>query len=326
MKANGETSIQFENLSSVPGGGAFTSFWNFGDNTTSTALNPLHVYTTPGPHQVTLQLNSLGGCTSQITNTLPAFLRKPVVDFRVTPDTVCQGTPTVFTDLSTAQGSSIQTWRWTFGDGSTSNTKDPLKKYELPGNYTVQLSVMNAQGCQSDTIKRVRVYLQPVIDAGPSFILPEGTPVQFAPTVKDSTNLFYLWSPAFSLSNANVLRPFTVVRTNQVYTLTATGEGQCRASDTLFVKVLFPLRIPNVFSPNGDGVNDTWQIPNLKDYPGATVEIFNRYGQSMFRSIGYEMPWDGNYQGSPLPIGTYYYIIELKNGFDQVSGSITILK
>ena len=86
------------------------------------------------------------------------------------------------------------------------------------------------------------------------------------------------------------------------------------------------LVIPNAFSPNNDGINDVWDIPNLRDYPGSTVQIFNRSGQLVFTSNGYNKPWDGKYLGAPLPIGTYYYIIDPRNGIKTLSGSITILR
>ena len=85
-------------------------------------------------------------------------------------------------------------------------------------------------------------------------------------------------------------------------------------------------RIPNVFSPNSDGINDVWAIQNLNTYPDATVAIFNRYGQTVFSSIGYLIPWDGKYNGGDLPVGTYYYIIDTKKGRTPVSGSVTILR
>jgi gliding motility-associated-like protein len=67
-------------------------------------------------------------------------------------------------------------------------------------------------------------------------------------------------------------------------------------------------------------------IPNLADYPGSSVEVFNRYGQRVFYSAGYGTPWDGNYNGKPVPAGTYYYVIQLQNGFKPMSGSVTILR
>lgn len=84
--------------------------------------------------------------------------------------------------------------------------------------------------------------------------------------------------------------------------------------------------VPNAFSPNGDGINDTWKIRYLESYPGATVEVYDRYGQLVFRSQGYDKEWDGIYNGQPLPVATYYYIINPKNGRKIVTGSVTIIK
>ncbi|HAI84549.1 MAG TPA: hypothetical protein DCL43_12865, partial [Chitinophagaceae bacterium] len=84
--------------------------------------------------------------------------------------------------------------------------------------------------------------------------------------------------------------------------------------------------IPTAFSPNGDGINDTWIIKYLESYPGCTVEVFNRYGQSVFSSRGYATPWNGTYNGAVLPVGTYYYIVDPKNGRNKIAGYVTILR
>ena len=84
--------------------------------------------------------------------------------------------------------------------------------------------------------------------------------------------------------------------------------------------------IPNAFSPNGDGINDVWRIKYLEFYSEATVQIFNRYGQLVYLTTGYNVPWDGNFKGTPLPVGTYYYIINPKNGREIMKGSVTIVR
>jgi len=94
----------------------------------------------------------------------------------------------------------------------------------------------------------------------------------------------------------------------------------------VFVKLLKTPTIPNVFTPNGDGVNDTWVIEYLESYVGATVEIFNRYGSLVFRSVGYTKSWDGTYGGKQMPAGTYYYVINPKNGRKQISGFVDIVR
>jgi len=84
--------------------------------------------------------------------------------------------------------------------------------------------------------------------------------------------------------------------------------------------------IPNTFTPNGDGINDTWNIKYLEFYPNCTVEVYNRWGEKVYSSIGYTVPWDGKYKGDNLPTGTYYYIINLKNGDKAVSGYVAIIR
>ena len=84
-----------------------------------------------------------------------------------------------------------------------------------------------------------------------------------------------------------------------------TTDNGCVKSDDVFIKVLKAPAIPNIFSPNGDGIHDTWVIQYLESYPGATVDIFNRYGQLIYHSEGYANPWDGTINGKPVPVGTY---------------------
>jgi gliding motility-associated-like protein len=85
------------------------------------------------------------------------------------------------------------------------------------------------------------------------------------------------------------------------------------------------INIPNAFSPNGDGINDTWNITNLDSYPKATVEIMNRYGSRVYFSNGYSGAWDGNHNGVQVPFGVYYYLIK---GVGQIplSGYVTVLR
>ena len=84
--------------------------------------------------------------------------------------------------------------------------------------------------------------------------------------------------------------------------------------------------MPTAFTPNGDGVNDTWNIKYLDQYPNATVEVFNRYGERVYFSNKYPVPWDGTYKGANLPAGTYYYIINPNSGRKALSGYVAIIR
>lgn len=84
--------------------------------------------------------------------------------------------------------------------------------------------------------------------------------------------------------------------------------------------------VPNTFTPNGDGINDTWDIKNLNFYNNCTVTIFNRYGNKIFFATGYPNAWNGTYNDATLPVGAYYYIINLNNGTKPITGSLTIIR
>ena len=322
-------SAVFTNASSVPDNSSLSYTWKFGDplNGTSTSANPSYVYGSKGSYNVTVTAVSAFGCTATSNSKLVnSFYDKPVASFTVSPVEICQGADNVFANHSTAPGSTISASDWSFGDGTASPVVDPVKQFNRPGVYMVALKVTNAGGCVSDAFTvPVTVHLQPVIDAGSSFVVPQGTTIVFNATANDN-NLDFNWTPATMLSNATLLRPSMIANSDQDYTLTATGDFGCTATDKLTVKILKPVKIPNAFSPNRDNVHDTWLIPNLVDYPGCTVEIFNRYGQEVFYSVGYSTPWDGKVKGKDMPVGTYYYVIKLQNGFAPRTGSVTLLK
>ena len=322
-----EGTARFTNMSTIPDNAGLTYQWTFGDGGVSTTASPVYNYQAAGPYTVTLTTTSVYGCTASKEKILDAFFTQPLADFTVAPDTLCQGADNVFTDRSVDANNDIVSWAWTFGDGSGATERNPVKRYSQPGDYPVQLVVANGAGCVSAPFtSNVVVYLQPVIDAGSSFIVPQATTVTFNATANDSTVLTFRWSPPYGLSDPAALRPTLQAMEDQVYTLTAIGQGSCTATDELSVKVFKPVKVPNAFSPNGDQMNDRWELTNLSEYADCTVEVFNRYGQRVYYSEGYRTPWDGSYKGRLLPQATYYYIIKLKNGFAPLTGYVVILQ
>ena len=86
--------------------------------------------------------------------------------------------------------------------------------------------------------------------------------------------------------------------------------------------------IPTAFTPNGDGINDYWEIPGLNEkYPNNEVYIYNRWGNLLFESKGYQTAWDGLYNGQELPVASYYFVIMLNNpANEKITGTVTIVK
>jgi gliding motility-associated-like protein len=320
-------SAQFTNQSQVADNANLSYQWDFGDGSgTSTTTSPSYVYGASGSYNVTLVATSEFGCTHQVTQAMNNFFEKPVALFDISSLDICQGEGTTLTDNSSDPAATITVWNWSFGDGSNSIQQNPVKTFSSPGTYDVTLTVTNDIGCVSDPfVRTLTVHVQPVIDAGQSFVLQQGTTVQLTATANDPT-LTFNWSPPFGLDDATILNPTLTALADQTYTLTAIGSNDCEATDFITVKILKPVTVPNVFSPNGDGIHDRWVITNLQDYPGSKVGIFNRYGQEVYRMAGSDDPWDGTYRGKPLPVGTYYFVITLENGFKPITGSVTILR
>jgi gliding motility-associated-like protein len=193
------------------------------------------------------------------------------------------------------------------------------------GTHTIRYTYTGANGCSNYKEQTITVYPVPTVSAGPDRFVLEGGNALLLGT-GTGISLSYLWTPALNLNDPLIAQPITTPTDDITYTLKITSADGCTASDEVYVKLLKAPSIPNVFSPNGDGINDKWEIKYLESYPGCTIEIYNRYGQLTFQSTGYGKAWDGTYKGKPVPAGTYYYIINPKNGRQQMSGFVDVVR
>lgn len=100
------------------------------------------------------------------------------------------------------------------------------------------------------------------------------------------------------------------------YTVTVTDENGCSISQDIFMEFI-DIEIPTFFTPDGDGLNDTWAPENITQYPNIFIKIFDRYGRTLFFFNGNQDSWDGQYQLSDLPTGDYWYIIRLNGETDR---------
>jgi gliding motility-associated-like protein len=202
------------------------------------------------------------------------------------------------------------TFNWS--NGSTANqfniTADTSILYTV--NYTLD-------GCNSemDTVT-VTVNSLPLVS-----ITPNG-PTTFC--AESSVNLTSSSAVGNFWSNGQITQNITA-SSSGTYQVTVTDSNGCVDSTSILItNTGVPcLEIGGIFTPNGDGTNDSWLIPGIEFYPNAKVEIYNRWGQQLFLSNGYSIPWNGSYNNEPLPTGDYFYIIDLGNG-SPIKGSITL--
>jgi gliding motility-associated-like protein len=193
------------------------------------------------------------------------------------------------------------------------------------GNNTISYTYTANNGCIKDITQTISVLPYPVVNAGGNKVILEGNSVTLNASSSMPGNIN--WSPASFLTFANTLQPIAKPNNTIKYTLTVTASNGCKGTDTAQVKVLKNIKIPNCFTPNGDGINDVWVIDGLNQFTEAEVKVFNRQGAEVYNSKGYNTPWNGTINGKKLPMATYYYVILLNDGFrnNPFTGWVQIL-
>ncbi len=286
----------------------------------------LHKYPAPATNDTvynTLKLISYSGisCKSEV-DTVIGILPSPVVSFSL-PDTFCLNTA-AYTIADVKEKNSLPGSYAFKGNGVSANgVFDPV--LSGAGSNIIQANYTADDGCVDSFALTTNVLALPVVNAGPDQTILVGANV-LIPASASGTSLSFKWLPSTYLDDNTLLQPTSKPPTDISYTLRVTGIGGCINTDTVLISVLQKPAIPNAFSPNGDGINDKWEIKYLSTYLNCEVRIFNRSGQIVFSSVGYSHPWDGTYHGKQLPIATYYYIIDTKLFSKVFSGSVTILR
>lgn len=165
-------------------------------------------------------------------------------------------------------------------------------------------------------------------DAGTDVTIREGETVQLQGAM--DIHSIVEWSPSYSLNNPYIRYPIAnpLETTTYMMAVTDTISG-CTAYDYVTVFVDKSLFIPNTFSPNNDGENDTWVILGIEKYPDCQVSIYDRWGQPVFYSTGYpvQKAWNGEGKIGKLNEGVYFYAIELNDADKQtLKGTITLIR
>lgn len=332
--------VKLRNNSTVDFGGVtrLEIYWDFANAPTIKEVDesPVqgkiypHAYPDPtAPKTYTIRLVAYSGgsaCVDATTQTITVY-PQPKAAFNVSASQLCYGDIVNFTDKSYAGSGTISKWVWNLGGGATSALQNPNKQFNDSGSFTTSLYFFNTDGCISDTAKQsLTVYPNPKLLLPHMITVLSGGQVTLTPTYVFGNELSYLWTPPTYLSSDTAATPKAIPDDDITYQLKLTARGGCSVTDTIFIRVLKGPEVPNAFSPNGDGIHDTWKIKYLDGYPGATIDVYNRYGQVVFRSLGYDKEWDGTRNGNPLPVGTYYYIINPRNGRQIITGSVTLIK
>jgi gliding motility-associated-like protein len=188
------------------------------------------------------------------------------------------------------------------------------------GNHVVLYSYTDANGCEVKKTRIAAVNAPPVITMPASVHVLEGDSTTIQANVTGAT--IYQWTPPDGMGDAQVMQPRVSPAQTTTYSLHAESDGGCFSDADVTVTVFPGVDIPNAFTPNGDADNQTWELKNIDLYPNCAVEIFNRWGTRVFKTVGYRNDWDG----AGLPAATYYYVIKLDDQLPVRTGSVSIFR
>lgn len=311
--------------------------WDFDDGSPlSTLASPSHVYTLPGTYFVHLQVDK-HICENDTTVEI-IINPLPTPNFNADVLNGCAPVDVFFEDLS-GDVQSGATYQWDFGDGSTSTVSGSTSyEYSQAGLFNVSLTIFNTARCGETVVKPNYVQVNPNPDAGfspnPPITTMDTPWIEFInTTISDSTIVTYEWdfgdgSPV--INEENPTHTYTMAGDYDVILFVETNNG-CTDTDTVKVALTEEaiLFIPNAFTPNGDGLNDEFEIKGtpIADY---NLYIYNRWGQIIWSTHNFEVFWNGtDREGNEVPSGTYVYQVSGTDYLQQpvnYQGTVTVIR
>lgn len=322
---------------SLPGTGTLTSSqWSFGDGSTANTQNSTHTYTSSGTYTTQLVVGNSYGCFDTIRKT-PVIYPLPNTSFGM--NRICNGNllTLLFSDSTTVSSpETINSWFWDFGGAGQSNVKNPSQLFPGTGFYNITLIASSNHNCKDTLVKQLNLTPRP--SAGFAYSISSGINVGTTVNFVDTSSYSNSWNWNFQNGSTSSLQnPSTIYYDNGTFIVTQIVSDGYGCSDTARVAIKInnvtteiSTLIPNAISPNGDGKNDFWKLDFLSIlYPNAEINIYTRWGENIYNSVGaYSNPWDGTYNGAKLPVGTYYYVLNLNdpNMTDPFKGGVLLIR
>ncbi len=281
--------------------------------TSGTTFNPSTL--AAGTYTITYTFTTALGCINTATRTIVVTQAFNLSIAQVAP--LCLNANVVTLTPSVGGG--------TFsGNGVSGNTFNPASAGI--GTHTITYAI-GGNSCTIPATTTITVLPLPMVNAGPDKTMVFGYPTFINANASAAT---YQWNPTTFLNTPTALYTDANPITTTTYTLTATDANGCKASDAMVINVLVPCIDPsNAFTPNNDGLYDTWKVFSGTCTKNVVVDVYNRYGGLVYHSNNYQNNWNGTYNGKNIPDATYYYVIKATIVGDFVvpfKGNVTIMR
>ncbi|MFM2190666.1 MAG: hypothetical protein RL491_1052, partial [Bacteroidota bacterium] len=275
------------------------------------------------------------GCTTPFASAISQVMVNPlpIVDFSLVPNEGCAPLTVSFSNNSNA-GSNPE-YYWDFGDNSNSTSTAPTHTYTEPGTYGISLQAISAAGCSRqvsfpDTIHVWPVPIANIVATPPvaSILYPV---IQFRDGGVGADSWLWDFGDVSTLGSGQSTQHSYELP--NIYDVTLYVENQYGCKDTAYTRITIEeettLYVPNAFSPNGDGVNDMFNIYGIGITSG-TMNIFNRWGQMIYSTDKPQTGWNGvdERSGELCQIGVYVYRIDVvtyKGVKRTITGRVTLV-
>ena len=212
------------------------------------------------------------------------------------------------------------------GSGVTGNKFTPQKAGA--GKHEITYAINDTKSCVNGTAKQTaEVVASPIVNLGPDQDISDKSSVQLNTNGNLGAAYTYQWTPPLGLDLPTSASPFASPDKTTTYSLKVTDANGCSTQDDIIIGINQGVHIPDVFTPNGDGLNDTWEIKGLDEFPEMEVVIFDRWGHAIFESSQKQKnTFDGTYNGVSLAAGSYAYVIRTNPRGHTYRGKLLILR
>ncbi|MBL4703135.1 MAG: PKD domain-containing protein, partial [Flavobacteriales bacterium] len=316
----------FTDSSNVTFGSIVDWLWTFEGSNNDTLQHPNYVFGSDGSQSVILVVTTNYGCTDTLI--LDALVHPlPAADFSYVG--FCEEDEVLFFDESTINSGQIVSWNWDFGNDSTSTSQYPTQGYGVNGTFSVNLIATSDYGCVDTSFQDITISPNPtaaftmsddvvqVLD--PVFFTDQSTGAsQWDWDFGDNFGTSTTQNPSYSYNDYG----------NYTITLIVTNSFGCTDTVTHSILVKQPPQLPLAFSPNGDALNDVFNILG-GTFIEFQFEIYNNWGKKIFESSDPAIGWNGDHLGVQQPLGVYIYLARVvtEDGIVyNLHGDVTIIR